>query len=632
MSEGEPYLVGRGRADITGEPAGVGMMGYGMAYQRTSGILQRQFSRAFIIADRASDARIVYVVADIGMFFHNIRAAILDRLSARFGRRYPAEFVVLTATHTHAGPGGASCYRMYNMTTGGLRPATIAALVDGVVESIERAHDDLSPGRLWLARGELHSASINRSPVSFAANPQRDRDVFPDQIDPSSTLLRLERHGRVVAAIHWFATHGTSLSNHNTLISGDNKGYAAYDCERSSDPGVVIAFAQSNAGDMSPNLDHTPGRGPTDDEYANCRIIGERQASAARELLAAKGTELTGGVDARLSYVDFSRVRVGPDFTGDGRCHHTSRGILGAAFAAGTAEGPGPAAFRQGVDANPAVFAVSRAVYRTWPALADAQRPKALLLPLGGLGWTGKVLPVQLVRIGAYYLAACAHEPTIVAGLRLRRTVAQVLGVPLTAVLAQGYANDYAGYITTPEEYTQQRYEGGHTMFGRWQLPAYQQEFARVAADLRAGRPSDAGPRPRGGRQWSARAAGADVAPTGCAFGPVLTGPRDAYRGGEQVRVRFVGANPNHDLHQGGSYLWVQRRERDGWVAVADDNDWSTRFHWRPDGAGCIVTITWEIPADVEPGDYRVVYTGDTRDRSGAVAAFRGTTPEFLVR
>jgi len=100
VTEAEPYLLGRGRADITGEPAGVGMLGYGMAHQRTCGILQRQFSRAFIIVDRATDARVVYVVADIGMFFHNVRAAVLERLGARFGALYPSEGILLTATHT----------------------------------------------------------------------------------------------------------------------------------------------------------------------------------------------------------------------------------------------------------------------------------------------------------------------------------------------------------------------------------------------------------------------------------------------------------------------------------------------------------------------------------------------------
>ena len=91
------------------------------------------------------------------------------------------------------------------------------------------------------------------------------------------------------------------------------------------------------------------------------------------------------------------------------------------------------------------------------------------------------------MRLGPLVLIALAQEVTIVAGLRLRRAVADVLGVPTRHVLVQGYANDYAGYVTTPEEYGAQRYEGGHTMFGRWELPAYVQEVTRLARDLRDG-------------------------------------------------------------------------------------------------------------------------------------------------
>src|SRR5947209_5450822 len=63
-----PWLVGAGIADVTGEPWNVGLMGYGMRFQRSAGIHLRQRSRAFILEDRASGQRLIYVVADIGMF------------------------------------------------------------------------------------------------------------------------------------------------------------------------------------------------------------------------------------------------------------------------------------------------------------------------------------------------------------------------------------------------------------------------------------------------------------------------------------------------------------------------------------------------------------------------------------
>lgn len=596
-SSDPPWLVGVGSADVTGEPWRVGMMGYGMRFQRSSGIQLRQRSRAFVLADRATGRRLVYVVADIGMFFRNVRDAVLARLDPTL---YDEDNVVLTATHTHAGVAGYSGYRLYNMTTDGFRPRTFQALVDGVVTSIEQAEADLAPGRLWLGRGELNDASVNRSPMSFARNPDTDRAHFPDAVDPLTTVLRLERDGRTVGVVNWFATHGTSLANRNTLISGDNKGYAAYHWE-SREPGLVAAFAQTNAGDMSPNVPDAT-RGPTPDDVENTRIIGERQYDAAVALAAADATEVEGGLESRLSNVNLSRLEVAAEFTGDGHARRTGRAVLGAAFAAGTKEGLGARAFSEGVESNRLLSACCAVPYRLRPSLSAAQRPKAMLIPVGALGWVADVLPVQLVRIGPLVLIALAQEVTIVAGLRLRRAVADVLDLPLPQVLVQGYANDYAGYVTTPEEYGEQRYEGGHTMFGRWELPAYVQEVTRLARDLKEGRPSRSTERTARTKQpRPARRRNND--PYRCTG--VATQPRDRYRPEESIEATFTVTGDGGPLLP--SYLLVERRDGDAWMTVADDGDWPTTIEWKRANRETRAAATWRIPADTA-GSFRLTY------------------------
>lgn len=639
------HLVGRGIADVTGEPAETGMLGYARLEQRTSGIHQRQRSRAFVVADAARpDERIALVTVDVAMIFAAVRDAVLRRLTERHGSLYTGRNVLLAGTHTHAAPGGFSHYTLYNITTLGYQDTVFRALVDGITESIEQAHADLAPGRLDLARGRLTNASINRSIEAFQRNPADDRAHFPGGIDPTTTLLRVRRRGRTVGAVNWFATHATSLSPDNTLISGDNKGYASYHWERevagvdyrAGDAGFVAAFAQSNSADMSPNLALKPGTGPTDDEFANTRIIGRRQFDAAAGLLDRADTPLTGGIDVRMSYVDMSDTTVGPEFTGDGRTHSTCSGALGAAFAAGAEDGPGPSIFNEGAGNNPFFGTISDALYTASGELRECQAPKAILLATGALGWTPKVLPIQLIRIGSLHLVALAQEVTIVGGLRLRRTVADELGVDLDDVLVAGYANDYAGYLTTPEEYDQQAYEGGHTMFGRWSLPAYQQEFARLARDMRAGRPSAPGPSPSanpdGGRVAFQPGVVLDTPPLGRSFGDVLEQPSATHRPGERARVVFASAHPNNNLHRGGTYLELQRRDEGGWTTVADDGDWSTRYHWQRRGISASeVTVTWDIPRDHPGGTFRVLHHGDARDALGRVTPFTGTSGPFTV-
>jgi len=602
-----PWLVGCGSADMTGEPWGAAMMGYGMRFQRTTGLHLRQISRAFVIGDPATGRRLVLVVADIGMFFANVRAAVLARLDPAV---LAPQDVVLTATHTHAGPGGFAGYRMYNTTNKGLRQHTFSAIVDGVVASIEQALADAAPGQLVLSRGLLPDASVNRSPGAFARNPRADRDHFPTAIDPTTTVLRLERDGRLVGVINWFATHGTSLSNRNTLISGDNKGYAAWAWEKALVDGPhrpVAAFAQTNAGDMSPNVPDAT-RGPTGDEVENTRVIGERQLLAAAGLVR-DGDEVLGQLDTRLSYVDLAGLQVGSAFTPDGHEHRLGRAVLGAAFAAGTKEGPGVGFCHEGFEGNRLLSACCSLAWRVRPGVGDSHAPKAMLLPVGALGWAADRVPIQLVRIGQLVLVALAQEVTIVAGLRLRRAVAEVLEVPLEWVLIQGYANDYAGYITTPEEYDEQRYEGGHTMFGRWQLPAYLQEVSRVAVDLRADRLTVSAAPPSGREQ---RPAPADEPDAAARCSGVSRQPGAMVRAGEVADAEFLGDDPRGPAR--AAYLLVQRETVGGWETVATDADWATTVSWRQDDArGWVTRVTWRIPSDAS-GVHRLSYL----DRTGA--------------
>ncbi|RCW43705.1 neutral ceramidase [Halopolyspora algeriensis] len=641
-----PYLVGRGIADATGEVAEVGMMGYGRMDQQAEGLHMRLWSRAFVIADRASTERVLLVVVDAPMIFESVHREVLRRIGERHGDLYTERNVLITATHTHAGPGGHAHHLLYNMTTKGFHRATFEAVTAGIVESIERAHADLTPTELTLTHGELHNTSVNRSRAAFDRNPADITEHFPEAIDPQSSVLRIERDGHLVGAINWFATHGTSMSGDNRLISSDNKGYAAYRWEREaghadrsaeSGPGFVAAFAQTNAGDMSPNLDLTPSTTPED--FAHTRTIGHRQYEAAARQLDQRGHRLTGGVDSRLVYIDLSEVTVRPEFTGDGREHTTCTPAIGAAMAAGSTEdGPAFPTFSEGE--NPLWDAVSHSVlYTASPRLRDCQAPKGIFVPIGEMNrvhpWVQEQVPVQLVRIGRLYLIGIPGEVTIAAGLRLRRTVADIVGADHDDVLVAGYANSYFHYVTTPEEYDAQHYEGGSTLFGRWQLPALQQTAARLATAMRDGRQLPLGPvaPDLSGEQLSLQPPVVlDTPPPSREFGDVLAEPRSFHRSGERVVTEFAGAHPGNDLHRGDTYLEVQRRVGTAWRTVADDGDWSTKFRWARQGVSASrVTITWDIPPGTVPGSYRIRYHGDARTPPGHIRPFTGTTRTFTV-
>lgn len=290
-------------------------------------------------------------------------------------------------------------------------------------------------------------------------------------------------------------------------------------------------------------------------------------------------------------------------------------------------DGPGFKGFRPG--ANPLWDALSRRlVYPLAPRLRDAQSPKALALPAGPVNRVLPVVqeraPVQLLRIGPLYLIGIPGEVTIVAGLRLRRTAAAVLGADLKDVLVAGYSNGYIHYVTTPEEYDAQEYEGGSTLFGRWELPALCQTVARLATALRDGVPVERGvPEPVVPVRRRHRHRGVDAPHPGRAFGDLLSFALI----GRRATAAFVAAHPGNDLRRGGSYLSVERWTGDGWTRVAGDGDWSTLFRWaRSGGSTSVATVVWNVPPGTAPGRYRLAYHGDT-----AKGPFTGVSGPFEI-
>ena len=637
------YLVGCGIADMTGAVAGQGMMGYSEADQVAEGLLQRCWARAYIVVDEAIGSRVVFVTADIACLFQSHHMGLMPRLRARFGSLYTERNVNLNATHSHASCGGTAWDYAYSLAAYGFKKNSYEAEVDGLFAAIVRAHENLAPGSISIGRGELHDASANRSKVAFDLNPASERRHFPSAIDPTVTVLRFRQGGNDIGAITWFSTHGTSLTDRNRLIAGDNKGYASYRWE-STQPGFVAAFPQTNSGDMTPNLNLIKMRpsGPTFDNRRNCAIIGERQYLAGRNAFDGARAMSRGGVDSIVRYVDMSAVSIDAAYTPEGRPARTTPAMMGAAAAATSTEDNyySQLPFLQEGVTNPLVAAFGgdrRPPIAPW--MRDMQAPKLILFPLGLLPpspWIPQVVPLQIMRIGELVLVAVPAEVTIVAGLRLRQVVADALRVDLDDVLVQGYSNADTQYVTTPEEYDAQQYEGGETQFGRWTLSAYMQEFARLAAAMATGRPLGRGPAP-----LDKSAVQPDLLPAvppdrpvaGRRYGDVLVSPRSRYRAGQQVAVTFVGAHPNNDFRHGRTYLEIQRRERTGWHTIADDNDWSTEFRWsRPAGSSDAshIRITWTPPPGTS-GTYRVRYHGNSRDARGVVREISGTSRAFAV-
>jgi neutral ceramidase len=545
------YRAGWSRSEIVVEPRGYAMHGYGMWHHRARAKQTALYARAVFVTDDGHRA-LMFCCLDLGYVTHAMRAGVADALRARLGDAFDDAALVLTCTHTHSGPGGCTHDALYNVVTPGFVSAHLDAVIAAGVASILEARERAAPTELGLARSTFDEGTAvawNRSLSAYNRNP----DVTPRRetethlaLNRTMDVLAFRRGGRLEALVSLFGVHATCLGNRLDRHDGDNKGYAAAHAERAlAEAGAahgVAIFAQATAGDVSP---HYQGPGDVarraairgDAEYAYAEANGRVQSERALSALA-RGDErrLDGRIDAIFGYFDFTGIHADARFTGGDPDAWTSDPCHGVAFFRGTRiDGPGlpgPVAIvaesiaravkARRLNGFPRLPREERAYYRR---LYAAQGSKTVLMEagrkllLGGplaktrlpdfvdpavkelkrqarLGAIREsalvptVLPLQIVTVGQLALVCCPGEFTTTAGRRLLQAVdADLRACGATELLICTYCNDYMGYTTTREEYEEQCYEGGHTVFGQWQLAAFQTRFTELARELRKPEP-----------------------------------------------------------------------------------------------------------------------------------------------
>ena len=624
------FLVGTGIADITGPAAEVGMMGYARIDQQTGGIHTRLWARAFVIQD-TNGQRFVYVISDIGMIMQAVKMKVVEKLQKQYGDLYSVKNVMLSATHTHSGPGGFSHYALYNITVLGFCRQNFNAVVDGIYLAITKAHRNLAPARIFMAAGMVENTTLNRSLPAYQANP--DANLYPP-CDNTMTVLKFVRpDGREIGMISWFAVHATSMGNTNKLISSDNKGWAArkFEQQLGSDYNAagdtfVAGFANSALGDASPNIYGKEDGGGIND-FASTAISGEKQFQAAWQLYRAAQDEIMpGNLAFRHRFCDFSRVTLAPEFA-DGKSHTTAFAALGIAFAAGAEDGPSNIPF------------IKEGDYKGH--YTDAHGLKPIFLETGKMTpypWTPEVMPVQIFTLGNIAIIAVPAEFTIHSGRRVKETVhADLQRCGVDTLIISGPANSYSGYVTTRDEYNCQHYEGASTHFGQWTLGAYCQEFKALSQSLAAGTILEDGPTPRDLDDHQTELQPGvvfDAAPLFQDFGDLDQDAPAKVERMSVLEVVFWGAHPKNNLKSNDTYFKIERKGPQGWATVRRDCDLDTAFTWARDGIACSkIKVIWDIAESMPTGVYRIYHSASYKDGlSGDIEPYSGYSREFTLQ
>lgn len=699
---GDLYDLGVGKADITGPVVELNLMGYAELSQKGTGLRQRLYSRAFIIGNpNDPESRFVYLVLDTQSGDTAIRRGILEGIAALGSEYavYTANNVGITGTHSHAGPAGWNNYLMPQISALGLNQQSYQAVVDGAVLSVKRAHEKLSKGRLSVGKIRVDDVTINRSLYAYQKNPESERAKYEDEVDKELTMLMFKREEdkKVTGVLSWHSIHGTSLHMNNTLVAGDNKGVSAYLLEtaiqgtKGASEDFVAGFSQAAVADTTPNVEGAwcedgsgqkcdfkdstcggktetcHGRGPfwglNDGGTKSCWEIGRRVFNQAAKLYdqmqAGSGVVVSG--NSVLGYHSFHNMANYTFQLPNGKTVQTCSAAFGYSFAAGTTDGPGYFDFKQGdsgdPDASPLWAIVSKFLRNPTKEQVACQSPKPILIDAGEItlpyAWAPNIVDVQMLRVGNLFIIVSAPELTTMSSRRWRKSISDEIegrgglgsGVK-PIVVAGGPGNTYAHYVTTPEEYDAQRYEGGSTVHGRHSLDAYinltSTYLGYLLGEKDAKKPPTGPAAPDNRKNSISLVTGVvyDNPKVGTKFGDIIKDvAKSKFKIGDTINATFVGANPRNNLRLESTYVVVEKKDGSKWTQVRTDEDWDLVFEWkRLDGllGSSEVSVSWETgwqdAKAIQAGTYRLSYFGDSKAPiTGKITGFTGRSSSFDI-
>ncbi len=622
--------AGVGKADITPQ-TGYALGGWTRADRTGQGAKGRLFARALVL--ERGGRKVALVQADLFMMPGGMLQQIGQILASRgFSERN----ILISATHTHSGPAGFANFPTLNTLAPSVQtvndPLSFARLIQPraadpmlytfltrqISTAIRRADDDRGQATAGWGSSKIVGLTQNRSLEAHLADHgvikargqgrvSDDPGGYTDTIDPDVNVLRVDKLKRVrvkakrkgskartklvrVPIGGWssFANHGTVNKSEFQYYTEDHQGSAMRVFEdriRKSfkvpaKQEVLNVFSNSDEGDTSAGLDRS---GPAASDYVG-RVEGEAMVEAWNR--AKRFTSRTPALDTRWTRVCFCGQEVQ-----DGQ-HVSSDSQTGIPFLTGSEEGRGPL-----FDVTGKEFEDQRA-----PVSSDPQGDKITFPGLGAGVPHG--LPLLSVRLGTRMIASIPGEATKEVGTRIRSAVrSAVAGSGIKDVVLSGLANEFILYITTPEEYDRQHYEGGNTQFGRQESNFIKQNVAALAGTLARGQ---AAPAPYAFDPTNG------VIPNGPAYGPgaasgtIVGQPAGSYARMQRATFAWVGGAKGLDRPVDGAFVTAQRLKGKRWIDADDDRGLNTLWHVDVQGR---YDAQWEIPRFKTPGVYRLMVT-----------------------
>ncbi|HEX4189692.1 MAG TPA: neutral/alkaline non-lysosomal ceramidase N-terminal domain-containing protein [Marmoricola sp.] len=609
-------LAGAAEVDITPPP---GMPKAGHSKNAQDGVGFRTRLKARVVHLRSGRTSLALVALDLlagsALVQHALATAAADTDVALDG-------IFLAATHTHAGPGqysGSSFYNDWASNRPGFDPAYTAFLVEQLSVALHQAVQTRRPATAAIGCTDVWGLTRNRSLGAFVRNEGVTDRRTADQrryvaIDPRLHLLRVDDSAGPMASFSWFSIHGTGISHHDASYNADVWSYLngelAHRVEAVTGVRPISGAAVASHGDMTPAV--KPGMLV----FPEAERVGRGIGAAAAALHADLGPSLRSDlpIGSLLLQVDLA---TDPQVDGI----RLEEPKIGWAKTAGAAENLTPVLhalppFKAGYPRKPrGPHGEKRIAGTRWFHNRLVGRPDEF----------PRVLPVHLLRLGDTAVVGLPFETSAEAGRRIGDAVLESR-LDVSEAFVSSLTNDHCDYLTTPEEYSAQYYEGASTLFGPRQQ-AWVAGLARNLADgLAAGTPS-----PPLARTFD--------------FGlhQYLVEPTETTRERRIGVVSFDEATPTEDAYWSmtwfdvgpGNLAWheplvrVECETDGGWIPAVydgrpvDDQGWRIGITMTGDAAGSATyQVRWFAPPLGRPVRHRFVLLANNGQPEVAGPAF----------
>lgn len=483
-----PLMAGIAERDITA-PIGIPKMGYSAWAREADGFRTRLKARAFYLK---ADGRepVVILQADLPasslVLRHKVAEVVAKASEIPFGA------ISIHATHTHSGPGQyfeSDVYNTFGSNKPGFDPEVFSFLVRQMSDAVIEAWQTRRPARIAVGETEIYGATKNRSIGAYVHNnnvtdKRTDDAAALRAVNPRITLVRIDAQDsdaswKPLGAFSTFAIHGTGIPPFTHPYHGDVWAFMERDLETrianhyhpSWKP--IHGPFEANHGDNNPNY-HAGLRGDSE-----TRRIGQMIARQSWKLFRELDSQLQDSALVRHAMREIDVLEPRSDET------HLlcDRAIIGAATV-GAAKGD-------------EVFPISYLppFAAGWPKTLFTDNCHAqknwMLSWLQVWGLQPERYPHKInataLQIGDFVLVGLPFEITFEAGNRIRNAVQQSLanvGEHPSHIAISSHTNGFFGYSTTPEEYSQQYYEGGHTIYGPGTTEFLSLLSARLVTDM----------------------------------------------------------------------------------------------------------------------------------------------------